>query len=359
MEMTDKLRRLKGAIKEWNMKSDGNVDKKIKAVERKLSKWDDLGSSRKHNEVELEKVRRLNMELWDVTLIRHSFIERISDNERSWLEQPILMEEIKNAVWSCDELKVPSPDGFNMGFFKEKWQLVKGDLYQMMSNLFYSRKLEKSINSSFIALIPKSESPLISLVGSLYKIVAKILARRFSEVIVGIIFDGILVANEIIHTIRKKESGESSLIIKLDFSKAYNCVRWDFLDPVLLNMRFGERWRGWMAATARVAIEEVGLIKGIYHVLPDQFVSHLQFADDTILFLKAKKEVVHNVKYILRCFEIFSGLSINFKKSCLVGFRTNEEFLWRMVAICHCNIGNLPLSYFGIPLGANLRRVVT
>lgn len=68
------------------------------------------------------------------------------------------MEEIKNEVWSCDELKAPSPDDFNMGFFKEKWQLVKGDLYQVKSNLFYSRKLEKSINSSFIALIPKSES---------------------------------------------------------------------------------------------------------------------------------------------------------------------------------------------------------
>ncbi|PPR80252.1 hypothetical protein GOBAR_AA40462 [Gossypium barbadense] len=70
MKMANKLRRLKGAIKEWNMKSDGNVDKKIKAIERKLSEWDDLGSSRKLNEVELEEVRRLDMELWDAIRIR-------------------------------------------------------------------------------------------------------------------------------------------------------------------------------------------------------------------------------------------------------------------------------------------------
>lgn len=64
-------------------------------------------------------------------------------------------------------------------------------------------------------------------------------------------------ANEVIHTIRKRESGESNLILKLDFSKAYDCVRWDFLDVVILNMGFGERWRGWMAecvSTARVAV---------------------------------------------------------------------------------------------------------
>lgn len=84
--------------------------------------------------------------------------KRIFDDERLWLEQPFSMEEIKSTVWSCDELKDPDPNGFNMGFFKEKWHLVKGDLYLMMSNLFYSGKLEKGINSSFIALIPKLEN---------------------------------------------------------------------------------------------------------------------------------------------------------------------------------------------------------
>ncbi|KAK5819456.1 hypothetical protein PVK06_024457 [Gossypium arboreum] len=49
-----------------------------------------------------------------------------------------------------------------------------------------------------------------------------------------------------------------------------------------------------------VKAEVVGLIKGIYNVLQDQSVSHLQFADDTILFLKAEEEVVRNVKYLLR-----------------------------------------------------------
>lgn len=61
-----------------------------------------------------------------------------------------------------------------------------------------------------------------------------------------------------------------------------------------------------------VKVKEEGLITGIHYVIPDQSFSHLQFTDDTILFLKAEEEVVHNVKHILRCFESFLGLSINF-----------------------------------------------
>ncbi|KAA3481604.1 Retrovirus-related Pol polyprotein LINE-1 [Gossypium australe] len=87
--------------------------------------------------------------------------------------------------------------------------------------------------------------------------------------------------------------------------------------------------------------------------------SYLQFADDSILFLKADDKEVTNVKYILRVFEIFSGLSINFNKSCLVGFEVEEELLYRMAAICKCKIGALPFNYLGIPLGANPKRLST
>lgn len=62
-----------------------------------------------------------------------------------------------------------------------------------------------------------------------------------------------------------------------------------------------------------VKAEEEGLILGIHSIIPDQSFSHLQFVDDTILFLKVDEKVVHNVKHILRCFESFLGLRINFQ----------------------------------------------
>lgn len=64
-------------------------------------------------------------------------------------------------------------------------------------------------------------------------------------------------ANKIIHSIKKREAVDSSLILKLDFSKAYDCIRWDFLDLVLFYIGFGEKWRGWIVEcvfSARAAV---------------------------------------------------------------------------------------------------------
>ncbi|XP_057755765.1 uncharacterized mitochondrial protein AtMg01250-like [Arachis stenosperma] len=46
--------------------------------------------------------------------------------------------------------------------------------------------------------------------------------------------------------------------------------------------------------------------------------SHLQFADDTILFCPPEEETVRNYKRLLMCFEVMSELSINFDKSSLI-----------------------------------------
>lgn len=161
-------------------------------------------------------------------------------------------------------------------FLKTCWDVVQNDLLEMMREFYLSGKLDRSINSSFIALIPKNKNPveisefrLICLVSSLYKIVAKTLSRRLRKVIGGVvsdtqsafisgrqIFDGILIANEVIHLIKKKVVG-GSLTFKLDFSKAYDCVRWDFLELVLLKMGFGVRWTGWTlecVSTARAVV---------------------------------------------------------------------------------------------------------
>ncbi|KAA3478413.1 LINE-1 reverse transcriptase isogeny [Gossypium australe] len=295
------------------------------------------------------------------------------------LEEPFSMGEIKEAVWSCDGFKALGSDGFNLCFLRKCWEIVKNDLFGLMSEFFIIGKLEKSINSSFITLIPKVENPIdisdfrpICLVSSLYKIVSKVLSRRLREIVEEVvtdtqcafirgrqIYDEVLIANELIHSVKKKGGDGGYLILKLDFSKAYDYVRWNFLELVMFKMRFGDKWRGWMLeciSTARAAViiigssskefgfrrglqqgdllspflfilvmevlhlaldnvVELGLIVGFKNIIHGLSFSHLQFTDDTILFLKADEKEVSNVKHILRCFEIFSGLGINFKKS--------------------------------------------
>ncbi|GJY69733.1 retrovirus-related pol polyprotein from transposon TNT 1-94 [Tanacetum coccineum] len=122
----------------------------------------------------------------------------------------------------------------------------------MLSKLWYyffnNGLCLKGINSSFIALIPKSQGANmvkdfrpISLIGSIYKIIAKLLANRLVTVLDGLvnevqyafiasrqILDGPFILNELINWCKAKK--KQSMIFKVDFEKAFDSVRWDFLD---------------------------------------------------------------------------------------------------------------------------------
>ena len=97
----------------------------------------------------------------------------------------------------------------------------------------------------------------ISLVTSLYKIIAKVLSGRLRKVLHEIIFgsqgafverrqilDVVLKANEVVD--EKKRSGEEGVVFKINFEKAYDHVDWGFLDHVLERKGFIPKWRSWM-----------------------------------------------------------------------------------------------------------------
>lgn len=86
-------------------------------------------------------------------------------------------------------------------------------------------------------------------------------------------------------------------------------------------------------------------------------ISHLQFADDTMIFCDANKRQVGYLRCILRCFEVTSGLKINLAKSELfkIGIECDIESLaW----ILGCKIGQLPSSYIRLSLGASFKSKV-
>ncbi|KAK2660315.1 hypothetical protein Ddye_006848 [Dipteronia dyeriana] len=64
--------------------------------------------------------------------------------------------------------------------------------------------------------------------------------------------------------------------------------------------------------------KECGLIRGIGFGNNDTHITHLQFADDTMLFIEPSLDYLLNAKRILRCFELASGLKFFFHKSYLV-----------------------------------------
>ena len=83
-------------------------------------------------------------------------------------------------------------------------------------------------------------------------------------------------------------------------------------------------------------------------------VSHLLFADDTILFCDAEVEHILHVRLLLLCFQAMTGLKVNEAKSEMVpiGEINNVHVL---VEILGCMVGALPMTYLGMPLGASYK----
>ncbi|XP_015946678.1 uncharacterized protein LOC107471702 [Arachis duranensis] len=87
--------------------------------------------------------------------------------------------------------------------------------------------------------------------------------------------------------------------------------------------------------------------------------SHLQFADNTILFCSSEEDTIRNYARLLRCFEVMSGLIINFDKSSLIPINCEQHWTYNMCNLLGCKEACLPIRYLGIPLGANPRLVRT
>ncbi|KAK2407627.1 hypothetical protein QL285_043230 [Trifolium repens] len=135
---------------------------------------------------------------------------------------------------------------------------------RFISEFHRNGRLTKGLNATFIALIPKVDSPQqlndfrpISLVSSLYKILAKVLANRVCFVMGSVIseshtsfvkdrqiLDGILIANEVVDEARR--SKKELMLFKVDFEKAYDSVDWGYLDDVMGRMGFPTLWRKWI-----------------------------------------------------------------------------------------------------------------
>ncbi|GJW64167.1 retrovirus-related pol polyprotein from transposon TNT 1-94 [Tanacetum coccineum] len=109
------------------------------------------------------------------------------------MERSVSYDEIKQVVWDCATNKSPGLDDFSFEFFCKYWNIVDHDVVGKVNAFFVSGSFSRGCNSSFIALIPKKQDVKvvdfrpISLIGSIYKIVSRILVNRLSFVIVDII----------------------------------------------------------------------------------------------------------------------------------------------------------------------------
>jgi hypothetical protein len=86
-------------------------------------------------------------------------------------------------------------------------------------------------------------------------------------------------------------------------------------------------------------------------------VSHLQYAEDTLVLIESTDLGIANLKFLLLCFENMLGLKINFDKSeaTMTGVTADEQR--RVANMLNCKLGKLPMKYLGLPVSSKLLRV--
>uniref|UniRef100_A0A2N9G4J9 Reverse transcriptase zinc-binding domain-containing protein n=1 Tax=Fagus sylvatica TaxID=28930 RepID=A0A2N9G4J9_FAGSY len=235
----------------------------------------------------------------------------ISDAENEALCSVLSEYEIKRAVFEMNPLKAPGPDGLPGLFYKHYWSIVGSQVIAAVQGFFREGWLLKEFNRTFITLIPKAQGACnfnqfrpISLCNVYYKIISKILVTRLRPLLNRLIdpaqvafvpniwiTENVVAAQEIVHSFRRTQKK------KVQYSLLLNGSSFSTFSP------------------------SRGLRQGVKVARNAQPVSKLCYADDVILFCKAK---FHEVNSLVRCINTYcewSGQKVSIEKS---GFFTSK-----------------------------------
>ncbi|XP_025635965.1 uncharacterized protein [Arachis hypogaea] len=262
VQFMDKLKALTVPLGKWHKDKFGNMDKKIHQFEEETRKIDELAGNRVYDDT--TEARRKAIERSLVVEFRDGLVKRIYEEESIALERLPTSEEIREAIWDCESSKAPGSDGYNMNFVKKCWGEIGTEFTKAVMDFFRSSRLPSDTNITWVALAPKytgakeiKDLRPISMVGCVYKVISKVMVRRMRTVMPGLvgetqsafvkgrnIHDVALIACETVQWLKTRR--KKVAIITLDFQKAYDRVKWSFVDIVLQKMGFAWKWREWV-----------------------------------------------------------------------------------------------------------------
>lgn len=92
--------------------------------------------------------------------------------------------------------KTPSPDGFNVDFFKAYWKIVKQDILEVVEDSRRYKMVLKALNAFVISLIPKQEKAMtldgfrpLALCNVVYKIISKVISNKLKPILPALILE--------------------------------------------------------------------------------------------------------------------------------------------------------------------------
>jgi hypothetical protein len=156
--------------------------------------------------------------------------------------------------------KAPGPDGFHAEFFQKNWDIIKDDLLKMFASFHDGDLPLFHLNYGTIILLPKKENAIqiqqfrpICLLNVCFKIFTKVGTNRISKIAENIVkptqtafmpgrhvLEGVVILHETIHELHGKKL--DGVLLKIDFEKAYDKVKWSFLQQALRMKGFDQKW---------------------------------------------------------------------------------------------------------------------
>ncbi|KAJ9544047.1 hypothetical protein OSB04_023754, partial [Centaurea solstitialis] len=294
----DKLNNVKHALKLWRKESGGMSTKTwswprrrylvgkeksevhaLKVEDRVLwkearKKWLDLEEksvaiARQKAKIKWIKDGDENSKFFHIASIGYAWLRKISREEGEAIEQSFTEEEVSEAIKGCDNNKSPGLDSFTMGFLKKFWYLIKADLilafeWYWKNEQISKRWIEACLSSSMV-LVPVNGFPT------------------------------------------------------MEFPMERGLRQGDPLSPFFFLI---------VAEGLHIMTEKAetkGLIKGVKVGKEEVRISHLQYADNVILFREQETENIKNLVKVLGYFYVVSWLKINLRKSKLYGVGVTLE----------------------------------
>lgn len=312
-------------------------------------------------------------------------------------------------------MKAPGHDGFPALFYQSYWNIYATEVYNVVTDAFLSCSIPDGLNHTIISLIPKVAGPQnmtqfrpISLCTTVYKVISKIIVARIRPIMQYMISpnqvsyvpdrnisDNVMIAQEILFKFRKSTGKKGFFAWKIDLSKAYDRLRWDFIESVLFETKlphnlvklimhcvtstsFQISFNGELTDSfkAQRGIRQgdplspyifVLCMEKLSHLIHTAVsvhrwkpvkasqsgpkVSHLFFADDLMLFAEASTTQADTLKECLDLFCSLSGQAVNYDKSLIFcSPNTNKHLASDISRICGSPTTNNLGKYLGMPL---------
>lgn len=324
-------------------------------------------------------------------------------------------DEVKSAMFGMGAWKAPGPDGFPADFYQHAWSELGPAVCKFVRDVWDNPELIASVNFTDICLIPKVPRPEfvsqfrpISLCNSIYKVVSKVIVNRLKEIIPTVIspnqagfvpgrsiHEHIVVAQEMVHSMRRLTGRKGAFAIKVDLPKAYDKLKWSFVSNILRevglplcmvkvieqcmsSVQTNVLWNGvrtsffspqrgirqgdpvspylFVLCIAKLshfisqAVEEGGW-KALRAGRRGPLVSHLMFVDDLVLFGEAFERQMDCVLSILYKLCAISGQQVSAEKtSILFSNNVRASLRCQLVEMSGFRETNSLGKYLGVPI---------